>query len=107
MNHRAITKQNVKIQYRWSWRRFSKNFGILALALIAALMLNSAVGAINNYQPPQTTILKITSGDTLWSIARKINPKADPRLVIDELKKQNQLVTSNLRVGQVLKILNY
>jgi LysM repeat protein len=106
MNHPAITKQTVKIQYRWSWRRFGKNFSILVLALTAALMLNSAVRAINEHSESQTTIIKITSGDTLWSIARKINPQADPRLIIDELREQNQLVSSSLHVGQILKIPN-
>ena len=40
----------------------------------------------------------VEKGDSLWSIARKLNTS------VDELKKANNLVTNNLSIGQVLKI---
>lgn len=51
------------------------------------------------YSPPQTNSQKnyiVKKGDTLYSIAQKYNT------TVDELKKQNQLSTNQLTIGQSL-----
>ena len=51
-------------------------------------------------------IIEITvhHGDTLWSIAHRIAPEADPRMTIKNIKDRNQIVKSGLIAGQKLEI---
>lgn len=54
-----------------------------------------------NYIPPEGYISNnyiVQKGDSLYSIARKLNT------TVDELKKLNNLKTNNLSIGQILKI---
>ncbi|MGD9156119.1 MAG: LysM peptidoglycan-binding domain-containing protein [Bacillota bacterium] len=48
-------------------------------------------------------LIKVKRGDTLWSIAQKLEPHTDPRLVVQKLKDHNQLITSELEIGQCLE----
>lgn len=53
------------------------------------------------YTPPETTITdtyKVMSGDTLYSISKKLDT------TVSELKKINNLSNNNLSIGQILKI---
>lgn len=43
-------------------------------------------------------------GDTMWSVAVSIAPDADPRNVIDDIVRLNQLPSADLSVGQELAI---
>lgn len=45
----------------------------------------------------------VKQGDTLWSIARRIAPGQDPRLVVDELIADNHLQGS-LQAGQAIDL---
>ena len=52
-----------------------------------------------NYVPKEETYTyQVAPGDTLWSIAKKFNT------TVDELKRINNLNSSLLKIGQVLKI---
>ena len=52
-----------------------------------------------NYEPQkQDYTYQVVSGDTLWSIAKKFNT------TVDELKRINNLDTTLLKIGQILKI---
>jgi LysM repeat protein len=46
----------------------------------------------------------VQRGDTLWSIAERIHPDADPRSVAADLMSVNGLVTPSLDVGQHLRL---
>jgi len=48
--------------------------------------------------PPQENTYTVQTGDSLWSIANKLNT------TVDELKKLNNLTSNLLQIGQVLKI---
>lgn len=51
------------------------------------------------YIPPEgANVYVVQSGDSLWSIARKLN------LTVEELKAANNLTSNLLTIGQVLKI---
>lgn len=89
-------------------------FVILSLIAVAALLGAAAAGAqeggVTNSVAGSTastvtfeTIVAIP-GDTLWSIATEVAPKHDPREVIDEIVRLNQLPSSDLMAGQEIAI---
>lgn len=51
----------------------------------------------------QSTYL-VRSGDTLWSIARRVSPSADPRPVVDAIAGANRVAPGALVPGQTLVI---
>ncbi|MEP7060137.1 MAG: LysM peptidoglycan-binding domain-containing protein [Actinomycetota bacterium] len=46
----------------------------------------------------------VRSGDTLWGIARSVDPSADPRAVIDQIQRMNTLAGSSIEPGQLLAV---
>jgi LysM repeat protein len=46
----------------------------------------------------------VRPGDTLWAIATKAAPSADPRATIGEILDLNSLTSTAVRVGQVLLV---
>ena len=78
-------------------------FGVIFLFSQVSLSHNE--NEIGNYD-----LFIVTSGDTLWQIATKQQKynayyqNKDVREIIEHLKKVNSLSTSNLSVGQKLKI---
>jgi LysM repeat protein len=46
----------------------------------------------------------VRPGETLWGIAAKADPTADPRAVIGEIVDLNSLSSTSLQVGQVLLV---
>jgi LysM repeat protein len=51
--------------------------------------------------PPSTVVVR--PNDTLWSIATRIAPDRDPRVVVSELEQRNDLTGPTVHVGQVLR----
>jgi LysM repeat protein len=51
--------------------------------------------------PPSTVVVR--PDDTLWSIATRIAPDRDPRVVVSELEQRNDLTGPTVHVGQVLR----
>jgi len=46
----------------------------------------------------------VESGDTLWGLSRKYSPDSmDIRKYIEEVKKYNQLSSSDIKVGQIIR----
>lgn len=75
----------------------NNNYQNLAEAVIRAVMNYKGL----NYIPPEgyiSTSYTVQKGDTLYSIAKKLNT------TVDELKNLNNLKSNNLSIGQVLKI---
>lgn len=80
---------------------------ILALtALTLGAMFSASQAQAATDATSHTTFEYIVAGpgDTLWSIAEQIAPNADPRVVIDDVKRLNQIDVSSLDVGQELAI---
>jgi LysM repeat protein len=46
----------------------------------------------------------VQPGDTLWGIASSVDPGADPRALIAEIRDVNGLAQSGLTPGQVLQV---
>jgi LysM repeat protein len=81
---------------------------IVATMLLAALLLTvarlSAGTAASAPAAPAGSSVTVQPGDTLWSIAQRTQPKSDPRLVVDHLRKVNHLNSVVLSPGQTLKV---
>lgn len=92
-----------KMRYRWSVKKFSMNLIILIIIIcIGILWLTAAAKATFDDDKAQIINITVLHGDTLWSIAKRIAPGADPRRVIAHIKQQNNMRVSALIVGQEL-----
>ena len=77
---------------------------VVALLLLVALSIGRAgsqAATVTGTGPGlQQTIVQ--PGDTLWSVAQRIAPDNDPREVVAQIRRINDLSTSGLQVGQQL-----
>ena len=69
----------------------------LLLAAIAVLFTAPASQAADPARPAPTVVVR--SGDTLWSIATRYAPGADPFVTIDEIRRLNGLSGYMVPVG--------
>jgi LysM repeat protein len=91
-------------------RRRLAVLAVLAVVLVAALLLANAVlartaGGGTPHPVAGTSraaVVIVQPGDTLWSIARRLHPEADVRLVVDQLVDLNG--RAPLAVGQRLQL---
>lgn len=70
----------------------------------AALSGGSATASAEAASGVSFETVTVLPGDTLWSIATAVAPEADPRDVIDAIRRLNLLQTSALSVGQELAL---
>ncbi len=49
----------------------------------------------------ETITIVVEPGDTLWSVARRIDPKSDPRIIVNQLADARG--TSNLYAGEIIE----
>lgn len=75
--------------------------GVLGAALVS-IALRSAPAAGARAVPP--TAVAVRPGDTLWAIAARVAPTADPRVEVAALIRRNALATPDLLPGQVLRV---
>lgn len=74
--------------------------GLLFLAVSAGRAASQAATVTEIGPTLQQTVVQ--PGDTLWSVARRVAPDNDPRDVIAQIQRINNLHGSGLRVGQQL-----
>ncbi|NMB45130.1 MAG: LysM peptidoglycan-binding domain-containing protein [Firmicutes bacterium] len=78
----------------------------ILVALGALLLAGSIfVGVVSYSRPkPSYATIVVRQGDTLWTIARKAKPGADPRRTVYQIRQLNELESVNIRPGQTLLI---
>jgi hypothetical protein len=75
---------------------------VLVLAAVAFVVGRASAGAALSGPAPTVTV---GSGDTLWSLARRAEPRADTRDAVERLARLNHLDASvPLRAGRVLQL---
>jgi hypothetical protein len=76
----------------------------VGIALAGALWFahSSAMASSAPHRFPPSTVV-VRPNDTLWSIATRIAPDRDPRVVVSELEQRNDLTGPTVHVGQVLR----
>jgi LysM repeat protein len=78
--------------------------GVLLVALSLARTATQAAGTTTPQRPARPTVV-VQSGDTLWDIARKAAPGADPRATVARILELNDLESaSSVRAGQQLTL---
>jgi hypothetical protein len=80
---------------------------LVAAAVVGLAVVVSAWFGAGSATPPARSAapaqVVVHDGDTLWSIAGRIAPNRDPRAIVDQLLRINQLDTPALVPGQVLR----
>lgn len=76
------------------------------VALSIAIVSGGGALAAGEQSAPAGTFETVTvmPGDTLWSVAERVAPAADPRDVVDAIMRLNALSTARLDAGQQVAI---
>ena len=79
---------------------------LLAGLLLAAISLGGAdtqaAGVASEGQSAPVQTVTVQPGESLWSVAQRIAPDNDPREVVAQIRRLNDLESSSLQVGQLL-----
>lgn len=76
---------------------------VVALS-IAVISGGGAIASDSQGAAADYGVITVMSGDSLWVIAERIAPSADPRDVVDDIIRLNALGTTRLEPGQSLSI---
>ena len=78
---------------------------MLAISLVSLFGIATASAKASNESSNSTTTqIVVAPGETLWTIAARVNPEIDPRAVIDQIMDLNVIERSNVYAGQVLLV---
>jgi LysM domain len=82
---------------------------VVTLALVAAStgvlgLAQPQAFAIGRGDGPVTQRITVRPGETLWGIAERVAPDADPRATIARLESMNHLASSTVPAGSVLVV---
>ncbi|NLJ84016.1 MAG: LysM peptidoglycan-binding domain-containing protein [Halanaerobiaceae bacterium] len=81
------------------------SFKMISIMILLAFILVFLTISTKGSKPIVYKNITIKEGDTLWSIVREYNDKEmDPRKMISEIKKINNLKDVVLRPGQTIKV---
>jgi LysM repeat protein len=82
---------------------------VLAVLLFAAVLLGAfSLGrtASQAAAPTSPAVVvehtTVEAGDSLWSVARRVAPENDPREVVEQIRRLNDLPGAQIQVGQQL-----
>jgi hypothetical protein len=79
---------------------------LLAGLLLAAFSLGQqdtqAASVLGDSGAAAPAVTTVQPGESLWSVARRIAPDNDPREVIAQIRRLNDLESTQLQVGQHL-----
>ena len=91
-----------------TWRLTRRGVVVLTAAVLAlgvALIWLARVSAVEPAAAPSAPhAVTVAPGDTLWSIALRVAPNADPRAEVAALERRNGLTSVDLVPGQVLRV---
>ncbi len=79
---------------------------LLAAVLLGAFSLgrtaSQAADVAGDSGAPQLQQTTVQPGESLWAVAQRIAPDNDPRDVVAQIRRLNDLRSAQLRVGQQL-----
>jgi nucleoid-associated protein YgaU len=78
-------------------------FGVLLAVLVLLAMRGAPAASTGVVHHPHLETVVVEPGDTLWSIARQLAPGSDPRPLVTEIERLNDLSDAGtVRVGEPL-----
>jgi LysM domain len=54
--------------------------------------------------PPETAVVRVGAGETLWDVARRVAPQSDQRAVVEQIRLLNGIVDTAVQPGQQLRV---
>ena len=93
---------NIRKRHRQQVIRRRRIGLALAVCAITILLISTVVFAQGNSEKITYQPIAVESGDTLWDIAGKYYPNTDRRTAIADIKEVNELMNSEIFVGDVL-----
>lgn len=76
---------------------------LLAVALVAFSLGRTSASATRDRVAPRETVV-VQPGESLWQIARRVAPGADPRVYVARLVSVNDLGSAPVQPGQRLEL---
>lgn len=73
---------------------------VMGLLLVGGFLLGQSTSQAST-RPHKVTV---EAGETLWSVASRVDPNADPRVVVAKIQALNHLATPGVVVGQQLLV---
>ena len=87
--------------------RRRRTVAVAVAALVAVLLSPLAASALRPGEPPrppaQRTVV-VQPGDTLWSIAQRVRPAADPRETVAAIQDANGIDAGSLQPGRSIVV---
>ena len=77
---------------------------LLAVHLWVPVAARAVLHRHADVRPAVARTYVVQPGDTLWRIAARVAPGADPRPVVDDLAQANGLQAGSLVPGQVIRL---
>ena len=77
---------------------------LTALPVLAASLLLATPGAQAGAEAGEAEVYSVLSGESMWDIAEQLAPNTDPRIVIDQLVRTNNLDSTAVHPGQQLVV---
>jgi Tfp pilus assembly protein FimV len=80
--------------------------GLMATMVLAGIVTGhgSSQAAGGGSVAATSRTLTVKPGDTLWSVAARIAPHSDPRLVVADIESRNHLIGGQVRAGEQLRV---
>ena len=84
---------------------FSVAGAVVISTAMAAVILGGATATASDENSATTfEYIEVEAGQSLWQLAETVAPDADPRDVVYEIVKLNQLVTAEVQPGQQIAL---
>jgi LysM repeat protein len=81
---------------------------VTLLLLVLGLWTTGQSSAASGSAPlARPTTVTVQTGETLWQLAARVAPHADPRLVVAEIERLNHLSGPAVYAGQQLRVPRY
>ena len=97
---RVTRSHSAAVYWRRRFVATALGLGVVLAAVHAGAALGGTTTTASERSPHVTTVVA-QSGDTLWSIARRVAPNDDPRRVVDSLAASRG--GADVRPGDVIK----